>query len=121
MSGVSRHANRVFLGFKLACKTCFLSNSAMFPIYRLFGEINLFGNYGNSVAVKFSLTLEFRRCGELSEFSGKYFSIFGLSPLTTVGVLSKQDQRRGAIFGLIVHVLPGPNKQRAFEPRILLS
>ena len=27
----------------------------------------------------------------------------------------------GTIFGLLVYVLPGPNKQRAFEPIILLS
>jgi hypothetical protein len=27
----------------------------------------------------------------------------------------------GTIFGQLVHVLPGPNKQRAFEPSILLS
>ena len=27
----------------------------------------------------------------------------------------------GTNFGLLVHVLPGPNKQRAFKPNILLS
>jgi hypothetical protein len=27
----------------------------------------------------------------------------------------------GTIFGLLVHVLPGPNKQRAFEPSNLFT
>jgi hypothetical protein len=27
----------------------------------------------------------------------------------------------GSNFGLLLHVLPGPNKQRAFKPSILLS
>jgi hypothetical protein len=27
----------------------------------------------------------------------------------------------GTIFGLLVHVLPGPNKQRALQPSMLLS
>jgi hypothetical protein len=49
---------------------------------------------------------------------------------------SKQDQRRawvqgglvpnkisgvGTNYGLLVHVLPGPNKQRAWKPRMILS
>ena len=37
----------------------------------------------------------------------------GLEPNKTSGV--------GTNFGLLVHVLPGPNKRRAFEPSSLLS
>jgi hypothetical protein len=37
----------------------------------------------------------------------------GLDPSKISGV--------GANFGLLVHVLPGPNKQRAFEPSMILS
>jgi hypothetical protein len=39
----------------------------------------------------------------------------------TGGILSKQDQGVGTIFGLLVHVLPRTNKQRARKPGMILS
>jgi hypothetical protein len=37
------------------------------------------------------------------------------------GLIPSKLSGVGTIFGLLVHVLPGPNKQRAFEPGMLLS
>jgi hypothetical protein len=39
------------------------------------------------------------------------------------GILFKQDQKRGyhLVFGLLVRVLPGSNKQRARKPSLILS
>jgi len=35
------------------------------------------------------------------------------------GFVTKNISGVGTSFGLLIHVLPGPNKQRAFEPSTL--
>jgi hypothetical protein len=46
---------------------------------------------------------------------------FRIRIFEVTGVILSKREGVGTIFGLLVHVLPGPNKQCGFEPGNLLS
>jgi hypothetical protein len=78
----------------------------------------LVGNYGKSVTVNFAKR---RNSGVSANFENALENIFGLSPPTTGVFFPNKISGVGTIFGLLFHVLSGPNKQRAFETRMPLS
>jgi hypothetical protein len=66
--------------------------------------------------------------GVCRELSNEYSNFSNVNVLPSANSLPAQGglvlskiSGVGTIFGLLVHILPGPNKQRAFEPSMLLS